>query len=675
MLVKRNASVTLRIAPGGAVRLEDTRAGKMWEFRNSGWIRFGGHDAAVPLGTPRLEETAAGAKMRFESKGLFPFTVETELCLSESGLEILVNAVEAPGFTGVEYPAHLFSFLSGEGDSYLAVPYKQGTIVPGRLDAGFMRFLHNTWRNIADIDRTLPFESPAVNMTWFGAKHGDSSLFGYMETPEDSSLHVVGNAVVDDGGLVVDARQGTAPGTRICSLTPVWNASRGALGYTRRMRVEAVSGGYVGMAKRYQQLSMEAGRYVSLREKIERNPEAARLIGAPDIKIYIYTNRPDTPYYRSWSDPVLNGYTRVHTTFGQVGEMARGLKEAGVDNALILLGGWNRMGYDREHIDMLPAAEPAGGTAGLAAAAQQVLDLGYVFALHDNYQDIYLDSPSYSEDLVMKHPDGSVKLGGVWDGGLCRLVCSRTSLELIRKTVEELLGDVPVSSYYLDTITSACLYECYDENHPLTRRDDKAAKLAVLDYLIGKGLIAGGEAGIDWAVSRCPYFEGLPGDAVGYFSGIDSPGFGIAAPLFNLVYHDAVVCYWQHGQPFGREDHENHLLHDLLSGQPSSWSLVYDQWADLLPLIRQSHQLLGGLHRKTAFHELLTHDFLTDDFAVQQSAFSDGTQVIVNYGITTYHGADFAVPPKGFRIRSEGEPAVTGGFNRLAEIQQTSERG
>lgn len=673
MFEKQNKVISAKVSSEGRININDKTTGAVWECDNTGWISFIQNEKVtkINLGCPIIEENDDEILMTFINEGDYPFVVEASIKVTQENIEINLLKVQTDcAFDSVEYPAHLLSFPSGESESYLAVPYKQGTIIPGRLDAGFMRFMHNTWANISDIDKTIAFESCTLNMTWFGAQSHESGMFGYMLTPEDSSLHVIGNAVIGESGEVVNARQGLIPGHRICSLTPVWRSSCGELRYTRSMRIETVKDGYVGMTKRYREYVKENGRFVSLKEKIQKNPEIEKLIGAPDIKIYIYTNRPNTPYYRSWSEPVLNGYTRVHTTFDQVGEMAEQLKKLGVDQALILLGGWNRAGYDRQHIDMWPPAESAGGEEGLARAGRKVLDQGYIFSLHDNYQDIYLESPSYDEKYVMKHPDGSIKLGGIWDGGLCRLVCSKTAMQLIKHTIEQVEEKVNISSYYLDTITSAPLYECYDKEHPLTRKEDKEMKIEILDYLANeKGLIAGGEAGIDWAVAISPFFEGLPGSSVGYSSGVESAGFGIATPLFNLVYHDAVVCYWQHGQPFGREDHDNHVLHDLLSGQPSSWSLVYDQWEDLLPMIKQCYDLLGNVHKKTAHSEMLSHHFLTEDFAVQESAFEDGTKVIVNYGITTYRDCGYEIPPKGFWLSVPGDKEQVGSFSKLAQFK------
>ena len=660
----------------GAVSMKDVGEKTNWTAQNTGWITLleEGTSKKLALGKPsHISETENSITFTFrnDSDAKMIFNVQTRISMTKEGVVFEVLSVNTNSdLVSLEYPSHLLKFKSGEADSYLAVPYKQGAIIPGRLDAGFMRFMHNTWANISDVDKTLDFESGALNMSWFGAKTHDSSLFCYIETPDDCALHIVGNAVINPSGDVVNARQGLVPGERVCSLAPVWKASSGGLGYKRSLRLETVDHGYVGMSKRYLDYVIQNGKYVSLAEKIKRNPMIEKLIGAPDIKVYIYTNRPDKPYFRAWSEPVLNGYSKLHTTFAQVGEMAMQLKEAGIQEALFLLGGWNRMGYDREHVDMWPPAELAGGESGLSELSKKIRELGYVFSLHDNYQDFYPDAPTYDERYLMKNKDGSVQIGGIWDGGLCHLICSEPSMDLIRRNIGLIEKKVDISSYYLDTITAAKLYECFDADHPLTRTKDKEKKKEVLKFLSEeKGLIAGGEGGSDWALEYCPFFEGLPGSATGYSSGIESPSFGIAAPLFNLVYHDAVVCYWQHGQPFGREDHANHVLHDLLSGQPSSWSLTYDQWSDLLPLIKECYQLLGRVHRKTAFNQMISHEYLSEDYALQKSEFAEGTKVVVNYGITTKNYEGTAIPPKGFMLQIMNENSRIGCFSR--EIQWT----
>lgn len=665
MLSLTNEKGSIGIGDNGEIQISDTVNGVTWKSNNSGWITI--DNRRLSLGKPKIiKHDENSIKLRYFDEINGEFDIYTEIQKDIEGYSILVSqATTKSQFENIEYPSHLLSFNSGEYNSYLVVPNKQGVIIPSRLDAGYMRYMHNTWKSISDIDQLLSFETAGLNMTWFGAKYGESSLFCYIENADDSALHVIGNTVINDNGLVVDSHHGTGSGTRICSLSPVWNSSRGKLAYQRKMKLKFVNNGYVGMSREYRENVINTGKYVSLKDKIAKNPNVKKLIGAPDVKIYIYTNRPNKPYFRSWSEPVLNGYSKIHTTFEQVGEMAEDLKASGVDEALILLGGWNNAGYDREHVDMWPPAKGAGGEEKLSKLSEKISDLGYVFSLHDNYQDFYPDAPSYDDRYIMKNPDGSTMNGGIWDGGLCKLICSKKAIELIRRNMKLIRNKVKISSYYLDTITSAPLYECFDPAHELTRSEDKHSKADVLEFLSDEeGLIAGGEAGVDWAVKYCPYFEGLPGSSKGYSSGVESASFGIAIPLFNLVYHDSVICYWQHGQPFGREDHANHVLHDLLSGQPSNFSIVYDQWQDMKPLIRECYEVLGSVHKRTAFHEMTDHSILSEDFALQSSAFSDGTAVVVNYGITTKNFNEYEIPPKGFMLSVPDEKPRIGSFSR-----------
>jgi hypothetical protein len=120
------------------------------------------------------------------------------------------------------------------------------------------------------------------------------------------------------------------------------------------------------------------------------------------------------------------------------------------------------------------------------------------------------------------------------------------------------------------------------------------------------------------------------------------------------------VGYWQHGTPYGREDHANHVLLDLLNIQPSSWSIEYEQWEDLKIMVRETYDLLGRLHEQTAHFEMTDHIIHTVDYMVQQAIFSDGTSTWVNFGITTYKNQKFILPPKGFRIERPNEPVIQG---------------
>ena len=74
------------------------------------------------------------------------------------------------------------------------------------------------------------------------------------------------------------------------------------------------------------------------------------------------------------------------------------------------------MGFDNQYPEILPASPEAGGNEGLAALSTQVRDYGWLFGLHDNYQDMYDDAPSFDTKYLMYNKDGRPQTGGVWAG-------------------------------------------------------------------------------------------------------------------------------------------------------------------------------------------------------------------------------------------------------------------
>ncbi len=676
---QENSRFRIFIDKHGAISFQDRENQVQWGSSFPGWVRLkgDGHIETISLIQSQFSMQSYSDSILFRFKGIQGedvkdpgFAMQGKIMLSDQHFDLEIISISSRfQLEDVEYPAHILSVLSGTDEGYIVAPHLQGVLFPSRYDAGFMRYGQNIWDLIADREEWWAFESGNLNMPWFGAFKNGSSVMVTMLSPSDATLHVIGNSVVGEKGKTVDARQGQISGTRMSSLTPIWKSSKKKLSYPRKMRIELVSDGYVGMAQRYKTYAKESGRYVTLRQKIERNPEFEKIIGAPDIKVYCYTNRLNNPYYKAWSEPVLDGYSRVNTTFEQVGTMADDLKKLGVEKCLILLGGWNRMGYDREHVDMWPPAEPAGGIKGLKKACQAVKSKGYLFALHDNYDDFYPDAPSFDERFILRDGDGSMHKGGVWDGGLCYITCPSQRLELLNRNLALIQASIPLNAYYFDVVTNTSHYECYDPRHPMTRKEDLQYRLALLDNIVQRGLVIGGERGTDWAIPVVGFCEGLSGGGTGYHRGIAYRS-GLTVPLFYLVYRECVVGYWQHGTPHGREDHANHVLLDLLYGQPSSWSLEYAQWKDLKPMIKETYDLLGRLHEKTAHAAMTCHEFLSTDRMVQKTALEDGTQIWVNFGITTYEGENLILPPKGFRISRPGEKTLEGSVSRSIEYLQ-----
>ncbi len=588
-----------------------------------------------------------------------------------------------PGYKFIEllYPSCLVHLLSAKEDGYLVVPKGYGCIVPSTLKGGFMRYMHNLWANIVDITQILPFGGGAPNcisMPWYGAykcENGKSSgIFINVHTFEDASLKVVCNSVkgeIKKTGPHGEPRE-VGRGARISALTPVWRSSHGEFSFARKCTIELIlEGTYVDMAKRYREYAREVGRYKSLEEKISENPNVEKLIGAPNVKIFIAYNRINKPEFRSWDDPVLDGYNNVLTSFESAKEVVSELWNMGVDRALISIEGWQRNGFCNMHPDIWPPHESAGGLQGLREVCDEAVKLGYVIALDDNYQDFFLNSPLITEveRVVTRNSDGSPVEGGMWAGGPVVITCSSKAIEFADYNLDLIQRELEPNAHYLDTIAANPPIECYSLDHPMTREQDVANRKHLLKSLRDRGLVVGAEFGNDWAVLESDYFEGLPGESVGFYNPVIAYDFGVRIPLFPLVYHDAVVCHWQHGMPYGREDHVDHFLADLIQGNPSYWVITTEHWPTMKPLFITTYEIISSLHRETATVELVEHKVLSDDYSVQMTSYANGTSIIVNFGIINYKIVDGDIlPAKGFIIRGNDQE-IKGSFSRNCLVE------
>ena len=326
------------------------------------------------------------------------------------------------------------------------------------------------------------------------------------------------------------------PGRQIMTLSLI--AQRTA----RRCRIEFLGrGGYVEIAKAYRRIAEKEGLLATWRTKLRANPDAAKVFGAPIIK----------PFVKSGVPPKSDRKPHVAFTFDETAQIAEHLKrDVGIDKCLFVLAGWLHKGYDSQHPDILPAAPECGGNRALADCARRVKALGYLFGMHDNYQDLYPDAPSWDERYLMRNRDGTIRRGGTWAGGPCWLINSKMGLQLAQRpqnlpAVKRLIAP---TAYFTDTTFAAPLFEDFSAEHPLTRADDMHWKQALADYCIDLFGFHGSEMGYEWAVPHSHYFEGL----LSRSPFLNEPGLGSRLiPLFELVYRDCIALYTHQGDRAG----------------------------------------------------------------------------------------------------------------------------
>ncbi len=304
----------------------------------------------------------------------------------------------------------------------------------------------------------------------------------------------------------------------------------------------------------------------------------------------------------------------------------RQLKEMGVDQLYLHLDGWGQPGYDNQHPDYLPPCKEAGGWEGLKELSDTMQELGYMFGVHDQYRDYYLDAPTYDPDNAAMSADGTLFELARWAGGPQNYICASLAPDYVRRNFEQLFAHgIHLEGTYLDVFTCNELDECINPHHPMTRRECIDARNQCFHYLTAHHVAPSSEEVNDWAVGAQVFCHWAP-----YIGNCAIP-----VPLYNLVYHDCVIIPWM--MPAGRwgiPEGTTGFMHALLNGG-MGYMDEYLDGAELEENIRQ-WQVIRELQRHVALEKMVNHEFLSDDRSIQRSTFSDGTQVTVNFKDNTY---------------------------------------
>jgi hypothetical protein len=302
----------------------------------------------------------------------------------------------------------------------------------------------------------------------------------------------------------------------------------------------------------------------------------------------------------------------------------------GIERAYVHLDGWGFRGYDNLHPDVLPPCPEAGGWEGMKRLADTCDQLGYVFAIHDQYRDYYLDAKSYDPRHTILDRTGQRPSHSIWYGGKQSILCSRLAPGHVRKNYLSLLNHgIKVRGAYLDVFAVVPPDECYHPEHPATRGDCLTYRGMCLDFIRAMGGVVSSEEPADWVIPHIDLVHHGP-----YALTPDpgrGPAMGIPIPLFNLVYHDALLLPWSLGKgAWGIPENDLGYLHALanaglpyLSLQPGDQEL-------------EQVRILCALHKRVGLLEMTNHEFLDTSFRKQRMTFADGATVTVDLDQDTF---------------------------------------
>ena len=628
-------SVVLAI-PDGRLTVTDRRCDMVWRqhvpvqsARGSDWgkdVRTNkvGANQLLQIERASVREGTIHAAASWSGH---PFSIRFEL--PEEGAELTV-AIDTPnpeqrlpweaGWAGLVLMTYPYAFYN---------PNVVDTVVP--LDEGVVYSPEDVDPSCDPRRWSQTALHSHLSMPWWGVTDGQRGVMTQIETPWDCMFSI--------DWVETDSGTRTLP-----QIT--WLASKHNWGYSRRVTFRFLQqGGHVAMAKAFRSYEQQRGAFRSWQDKLADNPDVARLKGALDV----------------WNWETLTD------------DVVHALQDAGIRQCVL---GKPRGGN----------SEPGEGVE--PEAIQAACEAGYLIGVYHNHswiQNRWIKQDPSMADAAIIDADGKHKtIANPWDpnGRLDRCPAAHREIFMRHATAERELG---INYFFTDcTTTGGSIHECYHPDHPVIRSEGAAALSQALSDVGRLGMLVGSERGKWWATGATHVFEGIEtliqyggqyygkGDDTHWVGPYltEKPGFeelclgydfnpARRLPLFQLVYHDSVYCTRRWNQDPGRDASlwDRHDLMNILYGtaplifmHPRAGNVIGSgAEAGLRTRYLQTYRNVCGWHEKIGFDEMTDHRILTADRLVQETRFSSGQAVVVNFGSAAWDDPrGFAVPGSSF---------------------------
>ncbi len=503
-----------------------------------------------------------------------------KVSISDSGmLNFQINAIDdAPEFRGLAYPPAPKSPL--ERGMVLFNDRAQGNYVPQNDEFYGGRVL------------TCYANTSALDMPWLGmvdVARGDGIMLLF-NTPHEGSVYLR----QDEDGLMWPQ--------------PHWFASMSKFSYPREISyVFTHEGGYTAQAKWFRAWIQEKGLFKKLADKKSERPRVDWLAGAVTV----------------WGAPSA--------------EFVAEARIAGI-HRMMLNGRFTPE-------DM-----------------QQMKDWQYLVGEYDNYSDIAAGREGMDDSDIeaeaYRNPEGELLTGWVTlDGFTYFMRAASKARAAAERKIPPLLETYPYTARFLDVHSALHFFEDWHPERMHTRRDDMRFRQELYAYINELGLVTGGEHGKSWAVPYLDYVEGMMSGPfwwdtnVGHLVALESRDeitpeytrYGISPkyriPLWELVYHDALVSTWYWGDSNGflynvapeisdRKD----LMNVLYATPPLVWTnhLGFG-WHRNRERLLETCYVTTRLHERLMYKEMLEHEFISDDRMLQRTRFDGNIYITANF--------------------------------------------
>lgn len=552
----------------------------------------------------------------FEANGTVrPYSFETliwiEAVSGDIRFEWLPLCEEGLSVKKVRWPGEM-SFEKASRSWYSVLNHQQGLLVPNDWETALDHVVFNGF-----------FETAGAYMPWFGQVKDREGYIAICETPWNAGYtaeHPAGGPYSHVGIY--------------------YEPSLGKMDYRRVLRYTLLSDcDYNDLCKVYRAYVRETGHLRTLAEKAAQNPSVDRLIGCSFVHTGIKTVvQPDSDFFDP-ENPQKNNHC---TPFSKRTEEIKLLHNMGVEKLYLHLDGWAQPGYDNCHPDYSPACIEAGGWEGMKELADTMHECGYLFGIHDQYRDFYKSAKSFDENYACRLTDGTIPEHHRWAGGPQSYLCATQAPYYLKRNFAALFENgIELDGAYLDVFTCNEGDECTNPEHRMTRRECYEYRGQCFSWLLAHGILSSSEEVSDWAIPSLVFCHYAP-----YSFMMKRPGLpkdGIPVPLFNLVYHDCVIEPWMMDKV---SENDDYMLYALLNGGApyllrdaaylnTDGSFEGDELLALEEMIRRS-KTVSALHEKIAKCEMVRHRMNPENWWIQETEFSDGTKVKVDFKNQTY---------------------------------------
>lgn len=578
-----------------------------------------------------------------ESITLKDLSVSVKLSLDEKKAILYAAVLETKAPSGIyltklRFPVRHFSLRTEVDRGAGVIPQWQGIICPSYI-------FPMTGGRFCQWDDAL-FDARSVgtlkiydfvggmSMPWWGTHTEKSAVIGILnQNPQAEMEYNINN----NGQYLFNDKGEMSPYPRILFLSPIWKL--GGPNVSHQISYYFIPGGnHVQMAKQYRKIAIERGYFLSLKDKVKQNPNVQKLAGAIYLGIYggypHYVNMPGMAFT---FDRLRNIIEDVHDN----------LK---VDNAFV-----HAWGTFSNYVPLnWPISEELGGPAKLKEAVDLAKDYGYLYSSYHAYSPRLEHDPNFNLDLLPRNKDGRPIIHGRWNR-----VDSKYYLELAKEHLPQELELIGQNADVTDIL--------------FIGRPDPGS-IALAKYLRSLNLVMGTERGQEHWI---PYFDVFEGMTYYYSNLVGVPLSTIShkAPLFNLVYHDAITNFGKIQDPDNditfNGDFRTKSLRNLLHGNGTLIFFAPYEYEGMREMIEMANELVAPVHRETFYEELIDHEYLSDDFKVQRSRFSNNVEVIVNLGpVDQISNNGQKIPGYGYHVKFSDGRIKSGQFRLSLDVNE-----